>query len=104
MPGPERQHFINQLERAIQSAQSLPTAWRRDGGWLLASAGIPHASLGFAVRRHDAGAYVHLVRNVSTEPLIARLEAEHPDIERTFGGQLTWGAPRGQHRYQIYRT
>jgi hypothetical protein len=104
MPSTEQRDFLARLAREAASAQSLPTTWRRDGGWLLASAGLPYVSLGFAVRRGDADAYVHIARNGRTEPLIARLEAESFVIERAFGGRLTWGAPRGQQRYQIYCT
>ena len=51
MPSTEQRDFLARLAREAASAQSLPTTWRRDGGWLLASAGLPYVSLGFAVRR-----------------------------------------------------
>jgi hypothetical protein len=101
---PAQDDLLAALFRKAASTPALPATWRRDQGWLLAGAGVAYVSLGFAVRQTDAGAYVHVVRNARTESLIASLEAQRAAIERAFGGPLSWGAPRGRQRFQIYAT
>src|SRR4051812_34336457 len=63
IPGVEQRDFLARLARQASAEPSLPDTWRRDGGWLLAPAGAPRLWLGFAVRRHDAGIYVHMARD-----------------------------------------
>src|SRR5437764_1266232 len=104
MPREAQTEFLRRLTDEAASRDLLPGQWRRDGGWLLAPAGVASVSFGFSVRRHDAGVYVHIARSASTAAVIASLEEHRASIERDFGGALAWGAPRGRERFHVYAT